>query len=124
VHDESRSVVIHPPAAGLLSRAESPAAQAAVEITAEDLIRLQNAEIAQLRGQLAELGDAASAISSIALSLLKMLIDKGYASERNEVTIPRWLHEQMVGAGVSFRAEPAGIRVWLRERGSHRVDEE
>ena len=119
-------VTVVAPVAYLVGRAQLPAGRVQLpsdEATSEDLIRWQAIALAEAERKVRELGEACSMISSIALGLLKLHIDCGYASERNEVTIPRWLHEQMLGASITFTHTPDGIVVKLRERGSHRIEE-
>ena len=112
-------VVVEAPAASLVGRARFPAAA----VTPADVIRWQSATISESDRKIRELGDACSAISAIAMCLLKLHVDAGHATGPGEVTIPRWLHDRMLGATISFTNDQTGITVRLRERGSHRVEE-
>lgn len=88
----------------------------------EELCRIYYADIQRLKRDLRELGDTTSAISSVALGLLKLLVDMGVASETNTVTIPRWLHTQMLGASIKVGETASGdVSVQLREQGRERV---
>lgn len=92
--------------------------------------RLLRHEVASLRGDIAgarrdlrELGDAASAISSIALSLVRMNLD-GMAVRRGPDTlvIPGHLHQRMLGASIQLTNTSNGdIVVSVKENGPERV---
>lgn len=78
-------------------------------------------DVAALRRDLRQLGDMASSISSVALSLTRICIDNGLASGSGEVRIPQDLHERMLGASIILDNDATGIRVRLRGEGRERV---
>ena len=78
-------------------------------------------DVADLRRDLRQLGDATSAISSIALSLTRMAIDEGRAAGSGEVLIPQEVHERMLGASIVLSNGPDGVRVRLRDEGKERM---
>lgn len=69
-----------------------------------------------------QLADFAAEVSSLCLALTKMLVDLGAASEDDTVTIPLWLHKQMLGASITTGEDELGNRtVRVVERGRERV---
>lgn len=113
----SSHVLIAPPTAHLALKTNSLQVPSAEELNA-----LYWREIKEQRQALKELGDTASSITSIALCLLRQLCDLGHASEQNEVTIPRWLHQRMLGASITVgQNEDGSILVKLRESGRERL---
>lgn len=93
--------------------------------------RLLSQEVASLRKDIAgarrdlrELGDAASAISSIALSLTRVCLDNTAIrnTSMGAVVIPREVHQRMLGASIQLSNTPQGdIYVSIKERGPERV---
>lgn len=80
-------------------------------------------DIAGARNDLRELGDAASAISSIALALVRMSLDGTRVREgADTLVIPSEIHKRMLGASIQLSNTPDGdIYVSIKENGPERV---
>lgn len=90
--------------------------------SAEELCSIYYASIKQLKAEKSELSDFCRGVSSLCLSLTKMLVDHGLASDEGEVTVPKWLHQRMLGGSITVRQEVNGdIAVVLREQGHERI---
>ena len=90
--------------------------------TPEELVRLYGVDNDRLRREMRELGDTASAISAVALALVKLYYDAGFATGPNEVTIPKGMHDSLVGASITITNDTEGnILVQLAERGLERI---
>lgn len=113
-----RDVLIQPPVATL--GADSPAPLEPPPI--EELYRLTNAALKEERRAKRQLADFAAEVSSLCLSLTRMLVDAGLASEDDTVTIPLALHRHMLGASITTGEDILGNRtVRVVERGRERV---
>lgn len=90
--------------------------------SAEELCQIYYQAIRALKVEKTELADFTRGITSLCLSLVKMLVDRGATEGLNEVTVPKWLHQQMLGASIEVTNLTNGdIRIRLRESGPERV---
>lgn len=113
-----KDVLIKAPAARLEGAAPAPLEPPPLE----ELYRLTNAALQEERRAKQQLADFASQVSSLCLSLTKMLVDQGQATDGNTVTIPKWLHSQMLGASITIGESSVGnIEVTINERGRERI---
>ena len=88
----------------------------------DELYRLTYAALKDERRKTSELSDFCRQASSLALAMAKMLADQGLADELGRITIPRWLHEEMLGASVSVGEKSDGdLFVQIAERGRQRL---
>lgn len=117
-----KDVFIEAPTARLGVGAIAPGPSLEQPPSAEELCSIYYQSIRQLKLEKSELSDFCSGVSSLCLSLTKMLVDHGLASEANEVTVPKWLHQRMLGASITVKQQTNGdIVVGLREEGHERI---
>ena len=114
----TKDVLINAPVATLQGSSPAP-----LEVpSAEELYRLTYAALKEERKAKQQLADFAAEVSSLCLGLTKMLVDLGHASEDDTVTIPLWLHKQMLGASITTGEDVQGNRtVKINERGRERL---
>ncbi|MBA3565275.1 MAG: hypothetical protein H0W31_00280 [Actinobacteria bacterium] len=113
-----KDVLINAPVATL--RGSSPAPLEVPPV--EELYRITHVALQDERRAKQQLADFAAEVSSLCLSLTKMLVDAGKASEDDTVTIPLWLHKQMLGASITTGEDVQGNRtVKINERGRERI---
>lgn len=115
----ARDITIQAPAARLKGAAPNP-----LEVpTPEELYQLTYAALRDERRKNEQLTDFARQTASIALALAKMIVDSGHpAVSEDTITIPRWLHEQMLGASITVGQTVAGEpTVRIVERGRQRL---
>lgn len=90
--------------------------------SAEELCGIYYQALKAEKAEKSELADFCRGVSSLCLSLVKMLVDHGTTEGLNEVTVPKWLHQQMLGASIEVTNLTNGdIRIRLRESGPERV---
>jgi hypothetical protein len=88
----------------------------------EELYRLTNAALKEEKRKTSELSDFCRQTASMCLVLVKLLVDHGHASEDGTVTIPRWLHQEMLGASIQTGEKADGdLFVKIAERGTQRI---
>lgn len=107
-----------------VARFEGQAATPLEPPSLEELYRLTHAALKQERLKSSELYDYGRQSASLALCLLKMLIDSGHPAVNGEnmLTVPRWLHEEMLGASVAVGQDMDGNpTIKLVERGQQRI---
>ena len=113
-----KDALINAPVATL--RGSSPAPLEVPPV--EELYRITHVALQDERRAKQQLADFAAEVSSLCLSLTKMLVDAGKASEDDTVTIPLWLHKQMLGASITTGEDVEGNRtVKINERGRQRI---
>lgn len=114
-----RDVLVKPPVAVLGLSALSPDE----DPPWKDLYQDAQRQIRELEISKRELIDFGRQTSSLMLSLTKMLIDAKHPCATDDlVTIPRFLHESQLGAGVSVGTDKDGNPfVKLRHRGKARL---
>jgi len=114
----SRDVLINAPVATLQGSSPAPLEVPPVE----ELYRITHVALQDERRSKQQLADFAAEVSSLCLALTKMLVDAGKASEDDTVTIPLWLHKQMLGASITTGEDAQGNRtVKINERGRERI---
>ena len=106
-----QDVEIHVPTARVGLAAIAPGQT--MDAKPEELLSAYIVDNDRLRRDLRTLGETTTSISLIALSLLKLLFDKGYGTDTNEVRIPIDLYRQMNGATSHLRKDLAGD-IYLR----------
>lgn len=118
-----KDVTIQPPAARLFPGAPIPLGAAELPTPWEDLYKDSERERKTLEKEKRELVDFSSQICSLCLSLAKMMQDQGKAAEDGTITIPKALHEQMIGAGITVGTDVHGNPfVKIKERGRTRIE--
>lgn len=114
----SQDVLIKAPCATLEGSSPAPLEPPSIE----ELYRLTHAALKEERRAKRQLADFASEVSSLCLSLTRMLVDAGLASDDDTVTIPLELHRHMLGASITTGEDIHGNRtVRVVERGRERV---
>jgi len=92
------------------------------EPSPEELCRVYYAAVKQKESELKQLGDATTAISSMALCMLRRLLDLNEGTGRNTVTIHRSEFLRTLGASIKWTELPNGdIEIQLREAGPERI---
>jgi hypothetical protein len=113
-----KDVLIKAPAARFGGKAPAPLEPPPLE----ELYRLTNAALRDEKRKTSELSDFCRQTASLSLALVKLLVDHGHASEDGTVTIPRWLHQEMLGASVQVGEKADGdLFVRIAERGTQRI---
>lgn len=115
-----KDATVQVPVAVLGAKAEAPGK----EIPWEDLYKDAMRQVDELQRAKSELIDFGSSASSMCLALAKMLHDLGGPHvHEDKVVVPKWLHEQMIGASITIGsvAQTGDLFVQIRERGSARV---
>ena len=115
-----KDATIAPPAARLTPAALAPQG---LDPPWQELYQDAEREISTLKKEKRELADFSTGICAIALALTKMLIDDDHAAATGDtVTIPRFVHESTLGAGLTLGEDRDGNpTVQVRERGRPRI---
>jgi hypothetical protein len=112
-----------PTAHGVLS-APSPAGG---EVTADDIIKFQAAQLAALSNRLQELDIALNTITNLAGCAIKFMIDHGYGDESapDTMAFSRDYLDRMRNCGMTLQEDFAGgYTVTFRERADERLSRE
>jgi hypothetical protein len=80
------------------------------DISAEEVVQLQQATIRELEGNLDKTRIVATTIANAALCLYKMLLDEGYTVDGESVVFPKELVDKMKGAEISIAEDGLGDR--------------
>lgn len=81
-----------------------------LDISAEEVVQLQQATIRELESTLDKTRVVATTIANSALCLYKMLLDEGYTHDGESVIFPKELVDKMKGAEISVAEDGYGDR--------------
>ena len=115
-----KDALIAPPAARIMPGALAPVTG---DPPWQELYQDAAREVDTLKKEKRELADFSTGICAIALALTKMLIDDDHAAATGDtVTIPKFVHESTIGAGLTLGEDRDGNpTVKVRERGRPRI---
>lgn len=119
---ERKDVVVRPPAARLAPSAPEPG-KFPVEIPWKEMYQDTDRELRTTKKEMRELADFASGVTSLCLSLTKMLIDAKHSQATDDtVTVPKALHEATLGAGLRLGEDKDGNpTLTVKSRGRERI---